>query len=495
MTKKSKLNKLSEKEKELLKKELEKELYNKSFYEFFKKAVKVLEPSTQWSFNWHHEYICDILQEETLRIKNNKQKTKDIIINVPFRSSKSLMVSVCYPVWSWTQHNQMSFINLSYSASLSSDHSNKVIELLSNPWFQNLYGEDYKLNYEHSAKNDFKLNCGGHRISSGMVGSVLGKGADIIIMDDPNSPKDLSEVGRRNTIRSYTDTISTRLNNPETGLFIVVQQRLHENDLTGYLLSNFKDDWNHICLPATISKNVSPSSLINKYKDGYLWKDRFSKKVLDKFKITLGSINYANQLQQEGSVQEGNIIKRKWLKTISLDEFNFMLETNKINEHNIKWEMIIDTALTAKKKNDDTGIMIYASILNNVYVKKVFKLKLEFPELIKEIINIYNIYKCKIIKIEPKANGLSVIQQIKRSTKLPVKELPNKGKGDDKESCLNSVSPLIESGRFIMLEDLSNDILISQLTGFPNEKSDEMVDLTYYALSGAYKGNFNYAML
>ena len=200
MSKKTKLNKLSEEEKEFLKKELEKELYNKSFYEFFKKAVKVLEPATQWSFNWHHEYICDILQEETLRIKNNKPKTKDIIINVPFRSSKSLMVSVCYPVWSWTQHNQMSFINLSYSASLSTDHSNKVIELLSNPWFQNLYGEDYKLNYEHSAKNDFKLNCGGHRISSGMVGSVLGKGADIIIMDDPNSPKDLSEVGRRNTI-------------------------------------------------------------------------------------------------------------------------------------------------------------------------------------------------------------------------------------------------------------------------------------------------------
>jgi len=306
-------------DKKLLRIEIQRELYRKSFFEFMKAAAKTLEPSTDWDWNFHHEYLCDVLQKEATRIHNKEKKEHDIIINVPFRSSKTLITSIIFPVWCFAVYGNFSFINLSYSAGLSTDASNKVFELIHNPWFMELF--PIEMDDHHRGKTDFKLKNGGSRISSGFLGAVLGRGADIIIMDDPNKIGDLSAVAIHNTIRTWKDTISTRLNQPEIGLFIVIQQRLHHNDLSGYLLNNFPNKWFHICLPAVSSPKINPPYLLLKYQDGLLWKNRFSRAVLEKFKETLGSAMYANQLQQEPVQDEGNIIKKDWIKTITPENF------------------------------------------------------------------------------------------------------------------------------------------------------------------------------
>ena len=105
--------------KKLLKFALQKKLSEMSFYEFFKAAWHIVEPAVPLSTNWHHKYICDILQEECERIIAQKPKTKDIIINVPFRSTKSLIVTVMFPVWAWIKSPKLRFITSSYSAALS----------------------------------------------------------------------------------------------------------------------------------------------------------------------------------------------------------------------------------------------------------------------------------------------------------------------------------------------------------------------------------------
>lgn len=470
--------------------EIEREIYRKSFFEFVKNAAKVLEPATEWDWNFHHEFLCDTLQNEALRIHEKRKKEHDIIINVPFRSSKTLIVSVMFPVWCFAVYGNFAFINLSYSAGLSTDASNKVFELIHNPWFTSLF--EIEMDNHHRAKTDFKLTNGGSRISSGFLGAVLGRGADVIVCDDPNSPKDLSATGIANTIRTWKDTISTRLNQPEIGLFIIIQQRLHHNDLSGYLLKNFKDKWYHICLPAILSKRVSPPHLVLYYEDKLLWGNRFSKVVLDNFRVTLGSSMFANQLQQEPVQDEGNIIKREWIKTITTEEFFKLLVNNRIANH--KWELFVDTAYTKKAGNDPSGLMICAKINNNLYVRKVINKHYEFPELIKLIEETFITYDCKIVRIEPKASGLSVVQQLQRQTTLPVMALDAGGK-QDKETCLRSVSPLIEAGRMILIEDISNDEIIDQLTQFPKAEHDELVDLVYYALSNLGGGKFNYGMM
>ena len=229
-----------------VKKEIQKEIYRRSFYDFVQWVAILLEPNTNWKWNFHHEYICDLLQKETERIKKGKPKTKNLIINVPFRSSKSLIVSIAYPIWSFIVNPGMSFANLSYSDDLATDHSNKVMSILTNPKFKEYF--NLELDEIQRSKTNFHLKNGSSRISGSVGGSVLGKGADVIVLDDPNNSKKLSQVERQNTINTWKDTISSRLNDPDVGLFIIIQQRLHELDLSGYLLNNETDNWFNVVL-------------------------------------------------------------------------------------------------------------------------------------------------------------------------------------------------------------------------------------------------------
>ena len=456
---------------------VQRRLFEVSFFEFVKWAAKQLEPQTDFKWGFYHEYICDILQEETIRIKNKEPKKKNIIINVPFRSSKSLIVSVFYPIWSWIVNPQMEFINLSYSADLSTDHSNKVIALLSHPKFRELY-DDWDFVETHKSKTDFKLKRGGTRMSGGFTGSILGHGGDVIIMDDPNSPKQLSNVERHNTIKAWVDTISTRLNNPDTGIFILIQQRLHQEDLTGYLLNNEPDNWEHVVFPAELTDKVRPIHLAAKYVDNLLQPERFSKKVLDNFRKVLGSVGYSNQLLQEATTAEGNIIKRNWIIIKPIET---------ILDLKLRWEMIVDTAQTEKKKNDPSGILIFAKHNNSIIVRKIIEKRFQFPDLVDYLVKIYEEYRIKRIWVEPKSSGLDVINYLKRKTNVHISNLP--APTDDKLTRLNAASPFIEDGKLILIEDASNSIIIEQLTGFPQVIHDEAVDLVSYSVNNFLNKN------
>lgn len=488
-------------EKQALKLLIRREIHNRSFYEFVKWIAVLLEPSTNWKWNFHHEYICNQLQSEIERISEGGKRDKHISINVPFRSSKSHIVSICLPLWSWTINPNLTFINLSYSDSLATSHSNKVFSIIHNHKFNELYPE-IQLDDVQRSKTDFKLKgYSGSRISGGMTGTVLGKGADVIVIDDGNNTRRLSEVERKNTIDSWKDTVSTRLNDPYTGLFINVQQRLHDNDLTGYLIKNETDDWQHICLPAELTSNVQPAYLAEFYVDGLLWKERFSFEVLNNFKNRLGSRGYANQLNQETAPSEGNIIKRKWIPIIpyeTLEAKLFVSQSNLTGNKRFKklqWEMFIDSAYTKDSKNDPSAILIVCKFEGSVYVRKVFELWLEFPDLIKKIRELYQTYCSNNgrIYVEPKASGKDIVNTLKKDVNAI--ELPPPK--DDKETRLNAVSPSIEAGRLILIEDTSNERLIKQITKFPNAEHDDITDVVVHALN-KYLGkstDFNYAML
>ena len=491
---------ISEVQKENIRNEIRREIHSRSFFLFVQWVATLLEPTTIWKWNFHHEFICDLLQAETERIALGNPRTKHIIINVPFRSSKSLICSICYPLYNFIVHPTMSHINLSYSDNLSTDHSNKVMAVINHPKFQELY--QWKFDDTQRSKTDFKLKQGGSRLSGGMTGTVLGRGADIIVMDDPNNTRRLSAVERHNSIKAWTDTVSTRLNDPMTGLFIVIQQRLHQNDISGYLLEKEPDNWNLVCLPAELNPNVSPAHLAEKYSaDGLLWKERFSRDVLNNFRLVLGSVGYQQQLNQLTSPEEGNIIKKDWLHVIGMEQFNKLLETQTnqltgaVKKQTVTWDFFIDSAQTEKKKNDPSGILIACKLNNCVYVRKVIEDRLQFPELIgliKKTVATYGKESSKIY-IEPKSNGIDIINTLRRETKFNVINLPSPT--TDKETRLNSVAPIIESGRYYLIEDISNDLLIEQLTQFPNFSHDEFVDLTGYCITKYLKTNtFSYAM-
>ncbi len=457
---------------------LQRQLYRQSFWEFFKDACTVLEPSTDWSFNWHLRYIAERLQAETKRIGLKKKKKKDIIINVPFRSSKSLMISIIYPVWAWIQQPDLQFINLSYSESLALDHAAKCQILLETDWFVKHFPH-IKLMKGFQSKGDFRLETGGARFSTGFLGSVLGKGADIIICDDPNK-NSINTVEFDQSIKNYNETIYSRLNNPKTGLRIIIQQRLHTKDLTGYLLDNFRNDYEFICLPARMTDYVQPKELIPLYENGLLWGERFSDAQLEIYRRSLGSNQYEGQLMQRPINQGGSILKEEWFKSITLSEFNVMLERD---GSNVQWNLIIDPAFTAKKDvNDPSAIMVVCSHKNVLYVRESIECWLEFGDLIRKIHEVADRYKAKKIFIEPKGSGQSVYQTLKEQTLLNVMILP--APKDSKITRVHAVSPVVEGGRVVLIDDQSLWLqnFVSQAITFPLSGHDDQVDCLVYAI-------------
>ena len=131
-------------EKEAIIYQLRKELYKKSLYEFFKKAVTILEPSTTFDFNWHIEYLCDILQEDALRVRDKQPRVTDKIINIPFRSSKSLIFSVIFPAWVWTWFPEAKMLTLSYAESLAIKQSYLSKILINSLWYKKYFPEVLK---------------------------------------------------------------------------------------------------------------------------------------------------------------------------------------------------------------------------------------------------------------------------------------------------------------------------------------------------------------
>jgi len=222
---------------------LEKKLCELSFYEFFKQAWHVVEPSIELSTNWHHKYLCDILQKEAERIIANKPKTKDIVINIPFRSTKSLLVTVMFPVWAWIKNPKFRFITASYSAELSIEHATRSRDVINSEWFKDRWGEVFHIKKDQNLKARYENNFLGVRRATSVGGTVTGQGGDFLLVDDPVSPQHAaSEVERENANEWYRTTFYSRLNNPLTGIRIVIMQRIHDNDLSGFLLSGGKTE-------------------------------------------------------------------------------------------------------------------------------------------------------------------------------------------------------------------------------------------------------------
>ena len=460
----------------------QKEKYKRNYYVFFKDAVKVLEPSTDWDLNWHIKYLCDLLQTEAKRIKDGIPRANDWIINIPFRSGKSLIVSICFNAWWWTFYPEGKVMTISYAESLAVKQSYLTRILMNSEWYKKYFPE-VQLMRDDNAKGAMTNTHGGTRQSYGMNGAITGSGADIIIVDDGNKVKE-SKKQLQNANVTFDEMIFNRLNNPETGVRFIIQQRINQIDLSGHVTAKDGNEFQTICIPAELGTNLEPTHLVEHYVDGLFWSNRFNRTLLKQYHVALGSRGYNSQLNQKTKDSGGNILKEQWFNIIDYDE----------NKHkNLKWEMVVDSAFTAKQKNDPTGILICAKLDNNLLIKKAISIHLEFPDLIKKLIELANQYKVSRIFVEPKASGLSIIQQLRKISKLNVVELPTSK--DDKETRCNAISPTVEAERIFLLDGSWIKDFIDEVTNFPLAAHDDMLDCLMYAIEKfLIKKGFNYKM-
>ena len=457
---------------------IEVKLSEMSFYDFFKFSWHIVEPSVPLSTNWHHKYLCNTLQEEAERIIEGRPKTKDIVINVPFRSTKSLITTVLFPVWCWIRDPKLRFITASYSAELSIEHATKSRDVIQSDWFQERWGDVFNIKKDQNLKARYENNFMGMRRATSVGGTITGQGADFLIIDDPVSPKNAaSEVERENANEWYRTTFYSRLNNPLTGVRIIIMQRIHENDLSGYLVGglNTRMKYRHICIPAEISPDVKPKSLESYYtKEGLFWETRFSKEILQDYKEALGSYGYAGQLMQTPTPLNSGMIRSDWLK----------IDTDKKYNENSVVNFIIDPAYTANQKNDPSALLAYVFVENKWQIVNCVNVHKDFPDLVKFIpqwVQRNGYTNRSRIYVEPKASGKSIVQTLQRETGLNVRE--DKPPTKDKVARVQDISATLESGRVSLLKGEWNEEFIQQCVKFPSAKHDDMVDCLVMAVN------------
>jgi hypothetical protein len=220
---------------------------------FVHAAWPILEPVTPLKWNWHLDLICEyltLIRDETFKDTLGRN-CEGIIFNVPPRTMKSLLITVLFPVWLWTSRPARRLMFVSYTEKLSAQHSLLRRNVIHSAWYQERWGHVFKLARDQNEKNHYENSSRGQMFSTAMQATATGMGGDILIFDDPLNPDQaLSEAERTSVNFRFDATFRSRVNDPASGVKIIVMQRLHELDLTGHVLKRDAKQWKHIKLSA-----------------------------------------------------------------------------------------------------------------------------------------------------------------------------------------------------------------------------------------------------
>lgn len=450
----------------------------KSFYKFvetFWDTIITEEPV----FNWHIDYLCSELEKLAYYIINRLPKPYDIIINIPPGTTKSTIATIMFPAWLWANDPSLRVISSSYSSDVSLDQAQKSKDIITSDKYRKLFPE-VCIRRDKSGKGFYGSTAGGERYVTSTGSAVTGKHAHVIINDDPQNPKQAESEVLRQQATEFTKTLSTRKVNKKNTPTITIMQRLHEEDVTGYLLAKKADTIKHICLPAEVGDNVKPAELKERYINGLLDPVRLDAAVLAEAKVDLGSRGYAGQYEQRPASKEGEIIKREWFGHISRAQFEAL-------RGGAVMHFFIDTAYDKKKantNNDPSGILAACKVGRQLFIYHAQKVYKSFPELVRflpEYCDAWGYSKVhSTLRIEPKANGISVVQQLEETTDLNVTRTPTPT--DSKGTRLATCSPKVECGRVILVDGEWTEDFLDEVCGFPAMAHDEFVDILCYAI-------------
>jgi predicted phage terminase large subunit-like protein len=458
--------------------EKEKRLCEKSYYCFFQRAWQIIEPSTSLKLNWHIKYLCDVIESEIRRIGAKIKKTKDIIVNISPRSAKSQIFSVMLCPWTWIHYPWIRFMSSSHSSDLSIIHSVQSRDVINSDWYQRNWNDRFKMKTDQNVKSYFQNDKRGHRMAVSVGSGAIGKGGDIVVADDILSfENSLSETKRNASNDHYEKGLYTRINDQDIGLRIAVMQRLHQDDTTGHVLKNSKDDYLHINIPAEITQesintefDVSPAHLKQFYdKDGLFFPARFSRDMLDKAKSVLRS-QYPGQFLQRVSEPGGSIWKRKWFRYYG-GKIRFEREI-----------IVCDMNFKEGEKNSFVVIQHWGRLEGKNYLINQYREQVGFLEARAAFIRMCksapNVRK-KIV--EDKANGPALINSLEKIIPGLVAEPKDKSK----ESCWLSVADIIQDGKVLLPNPEENPWVVDYLDEcdkIPNSTYDDQADATYMAL-------------
>jgi predicted phage terminase large subunit-like protein len=496
-------------------------LHRESLGHFISAAWHQAGEPQAYQSNWHIDMLSDYLMAVARRqIKG----PGPLIFTEPPRHMKSRAVNVFFPGWVWAQNPDpnkeghglnvrpgtlcgpgVKFAHLSYVQKLSNEHSDACRRLVSSDWYQARWGGQCRLDRDQIEM--FSNFAGGERRAMSFTG-LTGFGADIIVVDDAHDMKTVdSDVARESVLRTWDEVLQTRLNDPKTGMFIVMMQRSHERDLIGHILAK-EFNGMHVCLPAEHERDhpyvflsAKPGWEVPRKTDSSngtdggpkigepwqdfrqegepLWRSRFPKPVLDNWIRSMTSHAVAGQLQQRPTARDGGLFKREW----------FASPVKCVNEDMLQTCRAWDLASTPEGASGDPDYTVGVKMgidhdTDTIYVIDVIRARWSPGELEENIKMVAESdgYKCTI-RIPQDPGSAGQFQARYLAGKLQGYSVSIEREEGSKPYRANPFAAQCEHGFVKLVAGTWNKVFVEELCAFPHASHDDQVD----AASAAFR--------
>lgn len=438
---------------------------------FIVRGFQELHPQTNYLHNWHIDLIAAKLTAVA------EGRIKRLIINIPPRNLKSICASVAFPAWLLGRNPSKKIICASYAYDLASRHAQDCKQLMLSPWYQSVFPHT-RLSAARSATHDFKTTRNGGRMAVSTGGGITGRGADLLIIDDPLKPDEAtSDVTRKHVNEWFDGTAYTRLDSKKDGAIIIIMQRLHLDDLVGYVSQ--KEPWDIVNLPAIAESveaytynTIAGERHITRMPGSPLHGARESLETLAMIQANMTDYQFYGQYQQAPVPLGGGMIKTDWLQRYTQEALPK------------RFDMIVQSWDTASKVNQfsDYSVGITLGVHNKlIYVLDVRRERMDFPTLRKAAIAAYRQYHPNTILIEDASSGTQLVQDLKEYDIYCVKPIKPEG---DKKTRLFAQASVFEAGKVWIPEQASwLADFVHELTAFPSAKFDDQVDAMSQGLS------------
>ena len=445
----------------------EKKIQNKAKDDFLS-FVKCVWP--EFIEGAHHRHIAKKFNDLATG------KITRLIVNMPPRHTKSEFASFLLPAWMVGRNPKLKIIQATHTGELAIRFGRKAKNLIDSPDYHKIFKT--RLQEDSQAAGRWETAQGGEYFAAGVGGAITGRGADLLIIDDPHSEQDaLSPTAMENAYEWYTSGPRQRL---QPGAKIVlVMTRWSKKDLTGILLKNQSevkgDQWEVVEFPAILDNGEKPEAV---------WPEYWKIDELEKVKATLPVGKWNAQWMQRPTSEEGALIKREWWRVWDHDEppnLHYVIQS-------------YDTAYLKKETADFSAITTWGVFYPNedspanLILVDAIKGRYEFPELRRIALDQYKYWNPESVIIEAKAAGLPLTYEL-RQMDIPVQNF-TPSKGNDKHVRVNTCAPLFESGMIWAPDQKFAEEVIEECAAFPHGDHDDLVDSTTQAVMRFRQGGF-----
>lgn len=451
-------------------------VYRSHFGAFVCRAYEALNPGQRLVENWHIEAVCYSFQQMVLG-----KSRKRLVLNLPPRSLKSFIVSVCLPAWLLGRNAGARIICASYSQDLADKFSRDCRALIETPFYKRVFPRT-RLNPKKNTEGEFETTRRGYRLATSVGGTLTGRGGDVLIIDDPIKANDAnSQVALTGAADWFRNTALSRLDDPTQSLIVVTMQRLHVDDLSGILI---EQGWPSLAIPAIATE---PADYIVDRGETYhrpvgqlLQPNRDSAEAMEELRQQVGSRIFAAQFQQNPTPPDGNMIKAAWL-----GRYDGCPSAGKFR----RTILSCDPAGKADARNDYTAIVVCGVEGKTVHILHATRGHWTVMQMKEQIIYLTAQWKADLVIVEDTSSGMGLLQLLREQ---PLLNVIGRRPTVDKETRMCRHQGRFEALRIRLPKEAAwLADFESELLAFPNGRYDDQVDallqlLDWYAQNEAH---------